>query len=147
MAITDSRRLGLVVPYLYPDLVNNGIESGDYILQNNSDGKGTFIVWNNTEVPEPTEQELADAKEDAMNSHWWKVLRIRRDKLLKKSDWSQGTDVPDALKASYVTYRNDLRNLPSTITKPDFDTLNGQTVNEWRTYMDSSMPSNPEETE
>jgi|TARA_Y100000296_G_scaffold6506_1_gene7927 hypothetical protein len=145
MAITDSRRLDLVVPYLYPNLVNE--PEKDYVLRNNSDGKGTFIVWNNTEVSEPTEQELADAKEDAMNTHWWKVLRRRRDKLLAESDWSQGLDVPENLKASYVTYRNDLRNLPSTVTKPDFNTLNNQTVNEWITGIKASMPSNPKETE
>lgn len=143
MAITQSRRLNLVVPYLYPDL-ENGVDK-DYILRNNSDGNGTFIVWNNDGVSEPTEQELADAKEDAMNAHWWKVLRRRRNKLLVESDWSQGTDVPDALKASYVTYRNDLRNLPATVTKPEFNILNNQTINEWITGIKASMPSNPEE--
>ena len=143
MAITQSRRLNLVVPYLYPDL-ENGVDK-DYILRNNSDGNGTFIVWNNDGVSEPTEQELADAKEDAMNTHWWKVLRRRRNKLLVESDWSQGTDVPDALKASYVTYRNDLRNLPATVTKPEFNILNNQTINEWITGIKASMPSNPEE--
>ena len=143
MAITQSRRLNLVVPYLYPDL-ENGVDK-DYILRNNSDGNGTFIVWNNDGVSEPTEQELADAKEDAMNTHWWKVLRRRRNKLLVESDWSQGTDVPDALKASYVTYRNDLRNLPATVTKPEFNILNNQTINEWITGIKASMPSNPKE--
>ena len=143
MAITESRRLNMVVPYLYPDL-ENGLDK-DYYLQNNNDGNGTFIVWNNTEVPEPTEQELADAKEDAMNVRWWKTLRIIRNKLLVESDWSQGLDVPDALKASYVTYRNDLRNLPSTVTKPNFDTLNSQELNEWIVGIKASMPSNPKE--
>ena len=145
MAITQSRRLNMVVPYLYPDL-ENGLDK-DYYLQNNSDGKGTFIVWNNTEVSEPTDQELADAKEDAMNVRWWKILRTIRNKLLVESDWSQGLDIPEDLKASYVTYRNDLRNLPSTVTKPNFDTLNSQELNEWIVGIKASMPSNPKETE
>ena len=145
MTISNSRRLNMVVPYLYPDL-ENGLDK-DYYLQNNSDGNGTFIVWNNTEVPEPTEQELADAKEDAMNVCWWKILRIIRNKLLVESDWSQGLDIPEDLKASYVTYRNDLRNLPSTVTKPNFDTLNSQELNEWIVGIKASMPSNPKETE
>ena len=144
MAIIDSRRLNLVLPYLYPNFKNDTEDDGDYLLVNCSDGKGTQLIWKNTEITKPTDQELADAKEDAMNSHWWKVLRIRRDKLLKKSDWSQGTDVPDALKASYVTYRNDLRNLPSTVSKPNFDTLNGQTIDEWIAHINTLMPSNPE---
>ena len=144
MTIHNSRRLNLVVPYLFPDLEND-MDKDDYYLLKNADGTGTQLIWKNTEITKPTDQELADAKEDAMNSHWWKVVRILRDKLLKKSDWSQGTDVPDALKASYVTYRNDLRNLPSTITKPDFDTLNGQSINEWIVGIKASMPSNPKE--
>ena len=145
MAISDSRRLNIVVPYLYPDLVNNGSESEDYILQNDSDGNGTFIVWNNEEITKPTDQELADAKEEAINAHWWNVLRKERDKLLVDSDWSQGADVPDDLKASYVSYRNDLRDLPTTITKPNFDTLNGQEEIEWIEDIDASMPSDPKE--
>ena len=141
MAITDSRRLNIVVPYLYPNLDINK----DYHLQNNSDGKGTYIIWNNTEVTEPTEQELADAKEDAMNVRWWKILRKKRDKLLVDSDWSQGADIPTDLKTSYVTYRSNLRDLPATISKPDFDTLNGQEVNKWIEDINSSMPDNPKE--
>ena len=143
MAITESRRLNIVVPYLYPNLDINK----DYHLQNNSDGKGTYIIWNNTEVTEPTEQELADAKEEAMNAYWWKRLRIKRDELLVDSDWSQGLDIPTDLKTSYVTYRSNLRDLPITVTKPDFNTLNGQEVNEWIVGINSSMPSNPKETE
>ena len=143
MTIHNSRRLNLVVPYLFPDLEND-MDKDDYYLQNNADGKGTQLIWKNTKITKPTDQELADAKEAAINSHWWKVLRLLRDKLLKKSDWSQGTDVPDALKASYVTYRNDLRNLPSTVSKPNFDTLNGQTIDEWIAHINTLMPNNPE---
>ena len=143
MTLHISRRLNLVVPYLFPDLEND-MDKDDYYLQNNADGTGTQLIWKNTKITKPTDQELADAKEAAINSHWWKVLRLLRDKLLKKSDWSQGTDVPDALKASYVTYRNDLRNLPSTVSKPNFDTLNGQTIDEWIAHINTLMPNNPE---
>ena len=143
MTIHNSRRLNLVVPYLFPDLEND-MDKDDYYLQNNADGTGTQLIWKNTKITKPTDQELADAKEAAINSHWWKVLRLLRDKLLKKSDWAQGTDVPDALKASYVTYRNDLRNLPSTVSKPNFDTLNGQTIDEWIAHINTLMPNNPE---
>ena len=137
MAQSDSRRLYMVLPYLYPDLENRK----DYNLENLSDGNGTQLVWLNTEIPEPTDQELAEAKEDAMNAYWWKRLRQKRDKLLVESDWSQGADVPDALKTSYATYRTDLRDLPTTVTKPDFATLNGQETSEWN--IDALMPSKP----
>jgi len=141
MAQKDSRRLFMVVPYLYPNLVNS--LEGDYYLQNDSDGNGTYVVWHNNEIPEPTDQELADAKEDAMSAWWWKRLRQKRDELLVESDWSQGADVPDALKTSYATYRTDLRDLPATVTKPDFETLNNQNVKEWN--INSLMPTKPSE--
>ena len=143
MAQKDSRRLSIVLPYLYPDL-NNEREK-DYYLQNDSDGTGTFIVWRNTEIPEPTEQELANAKEDAVNDFWWKRLRRKRNKLLVDSDWSQGADIPSDLKSPYVDYRTDLRNLPTTVTKPDFDTLNNQSVNKWIENINSLMPTKPTE--
>jgi hypothetical protein len=141
MAQKDSRRLSIVLPYLYPDL-NNEREK-DYYLQNDSDGTGTFIVWRNTEIPEPTEQELANAKEDAVNDFWWKRLRKTRNKLLVDSDWSQGADIPSDLKSPYVDYRTDLRDLPTTVTKPDFDTLNNQSVNKWIENINSLMPTKP----
>jgi hypothetical protein len=139
MAQKDSRRLKIVMLYLYPDLENSNI--GDYSLKNDSDGNGTYVVWHNNDIPEPTEQEIADAKEPALNAYWWKVLRVIRDNLLVESDWSQGADVPSDLKASYATYRTDLRDLPDNVTKPDFDTLNNQSIKEWD--ISSLMPTKP----
>ena len=139
MAQKDSRRLKIVMQHLYPDLENSNI--GDYHLQNDTDGSGTFVVWHNNDIPEPTAQEIADAKEPALNAYWWKVLRVIRDNLLVESDWSQGADVPSDLKASYATYRTDLRDLPDNVTKPDFDTLNNQSIREWD--ISSLMPTKP----
>ena len=146
MAQKDSRRLSIVMPYLYPNLVN-GVGSGkeDYELFNASDGKGTYVVWHNMEISEPTAQELADAKEDALNANWWRMLRIKRNRLLVASDWSQGADVPSDLKTSYATYRTDLRDLPENVTKPDFEIINDQSIREWD--IDGLMPTKPEEAD
>ena len=149
MAQRDSRRLSMVLPHLYPDLkgtpptVNGEYkpELADYLLRNDSDGNGTYIIWQNSEIPEPTAQELSDAKEGAVNASWWKGLRSRRDRLLQSSDWSQGTDIPSDLKTSYATYRTDLRDLPTAVTKPSFETLNNQSVNEWG--IGDLMPTKP----
>jgi hypothetical protein len=43
-------------------------------------------------------------------------LRRERDRLLVESDWSQGNDVPVGIQSSYVTYRQQLRDLPSVST-------------------------------
>jgi len=142
MAQSDSRRLYMVLPYLYPDLVNE-IQAGDYHLQNDADGSGTQLHWHKEGIAEPTAQQLADAKEAAIDDYWWKILRMKRNKLLVNSDWSQGADVPSATKNAYATYRTDLRDLPTTVTKPDFATLNNQSVGEWD--IDSLMPTKPED--
>lgn len=139
MAQSDSRRLYIVLPYLYPDLENDNDK--DYHLQNDSDGSGTKLHWHKDGITEPTEQELADAKENALNDYWWKLLRLKRDQMLVSSDWSQGADVPSDLKSSYVTYRQELRDLPTTVSKSNFETLNNQDIIEWN--IDGLMPSKP----
>jgi len=144
MAQSDSRRLYIVLSHLYPDLVNQvPLLDGDYHLQNNSDGTGTQLHWHKEGVAEPTAQQLADAKETAIDAYWWKQLRQKRDRLLVESDWTQGADVPSAVKSSYVTYRTDLRVLPTTVIKPDFATLNNQSIGEWD--INSLMPTKPSE--
>ena len=138
MTQKDSRRLSTVLPFLYPNLVNDGDEGGgDYHLQN--DGNGTFLVWKNTEIPEPTAQQLADAKEDALNADWWRMLRLTRDGLLKDTDEYAITDRPD--NADWLTYRQELRELPDNVTKPDFEIIENQSVTEWN--MDGLMPTKP----
>ena len=150
MAVTDGRRLNMVMEYLHPDLDGRPFHDGehspelsDYLLQNDSDGTGTYLIWQNDSIPEPTAQEIADAKEAAMNAHWFKTLRMFRSRLLKESDWSQGADVPSNLKEAYTTYRTDLRDLPATATKPSFETLNSQYLNEWIENIKSIMPTEP----
>ena len=143
MAMSDSRRLNMVMAYLYPNLINNGNGTGDYSLYNDSDGKGTYLVWHNAEIAEPTAQQLADAKEASVNAWWYKLLRVKRQRLLVRSDWSQGTDVPSAIKTEWATYRQKLRDLPTTVTKPSFETLNNQSDLEWN--LKALMPSKPED--
>ena len=43
------------------------------------------------------------------------LLRIDRDNLLSKSDWTQVSDCPltDSKKTEWATYRQQLRDLPS----------------------------------
>ena len=139
MAISDSRRLNIVLPHLYPALENG--HDKDYYLQNDMDGSGIKLYWKKEGTAEPTAQQLSDAKEAAIDAYWWKLLRETRDGLLVDSDWSQGADVPNAVKSSYVTYRTDLRDLPTTVTKPDFATLNNQEIFDWK--IDDLMPTKP----
>ena len=57
------------------------------------------------------------------------IIRMERGYKLKSSDWSQGADVPDSLKAAYTTYRQALRDMPAnnssaTITDNDMTIAN-----------------------
>ena len=45
-----------------------------------------------------------------------RVLRDMRDQKLAETDWSQGDDVPDALKTKYTTYRQALRDITKSYT-------------------------------
>jgi hypothetical protein len=55
----------------------------------------------------PPEQMLEDA---------FFNLRYQRNQKLKATDWSQAGDVPQALKEKYQAYRQELRDLPSTVS-------------------------------
>ena len=47
-------------------------------------------------------------------------LRARRNSLLFKSDWTQSPDSPltDEAKATWATYREELRDLPESVEDP-----------------------------
>ena len=45
-------------------------------------------------------------------------IRAERNQKLIASDWTQGADVPDSIKTPYATYRQQLRDLPASITLP-----------------------------
>ena len=137
MGIKDSRRLSIVVPNLYPDLSYK--DGKDYFLQNDSNGKGTYVVWNNKDISEPTDKELEDGKKQALINHWWKILRMERDQLLARSDQFAVSDRPD--NADWVSYRGKLRNLPATVTKPDYEVLNNLEIADWN--ISGLMPNKP----
>jgi len=53
------------------------------------------------------------------NEDMWYWLRRRRDNLLSASDWTQMPDSPLTAeqKTAWATYRQQLRDLPSTLTE------------------------------
>jgi len=58
---------------------------------------------------------------DATNETKSIIMRSKRDALLLQSDWTQFADSPlsDSKKAEWVTYRQALRDFPSTWTPAD----------------------------
>ena len=55
---------------------------------------------------------------DPDNSDFEAIMRNQRDRLLADSDWTQLPNCPlsDAKKAEWATYRQQLRDFPSTWT-------------------------------
>jgi len=84
------------------------------------DGEFVSIV----QVESMTAEEIQAAKNSAMAN-----IRSQRNQLLKDCDWTQAVDCTIAKKAEWATYRQALRDLPSTITEP-------------RTF--SAYPNNPD---
>ena len=51
----------------------------------------------------------------------WRLLRVRRDKLLRDTDYAIMPDYPitDAQKAEVTAYRQALRDIPESFASPD----------------------------
>ena len=47
-----------------------------------------------------------------------RMLRKLRNRKLLQTDWTQGADVPDAIKNSYTSYRQALRDITKTHNDP-----------------------------
>ena len=81
-------------------------------------------------------QDLIDRSKDRK----LESIRQLRLKKLEETDWMASNDVtmPENIK----TWRQELRDLPTTVTKPSFETLNNQSFKEWN--INSLMPTKPE---
>jgi len=84
------------------------------------DGEFVSVV----QVADLSAEEIQAAKDSAMAQ-----IRSQRNQLLKECDWTQIADCTIPKKAEWTTYRQTLRDLPSTITEP-------------RTF--SAWPNNPD---
>ena len=62
----------------------------------------------------PTETEINNKITELDAAEPMKLLREERDVRLLSTDWTQNPDVPDATKTKWQTYRQSLRDLPST---------------------------------
>lgn len=73
------------------------------------DGEFVSIV----QIESLSAEEIQAAKDSAMAQ-----IRYQRNQLLKECDWTQIADCTIPKKAEWTTYRQTLRDLPSTITEP-----------------------------
>lgn len=80
------------------------IDIREYLVQNGSVVRKSDAVI----ASEAEARELSEA---------WRQLRIRRSRLLNKTDWTQAPDAP-ADAAAWATYRQALRDLPQNTPDP-----------------------------
>lgn len=88
----------------------------------------TITVWDKTNSDsQPTDDEINAAWETWKSKNGsvaFVELRYQRNKKLRQSDWTQSPDVPETLKAKWVTYRQALRDLPANQTPADVQLSN-----------------------
>ena len=88
------------------------------------------IEWTDTTQTKPTEEEIISKINELNTILGWEILRIERNKLLKETDKYMVLDYPnlsESKKNEWITYRQLLRNLPSTQT-PELNDL-GDLIN------------------
>tara|TARA_R100001082_G_scaffold101719_1_gene71401 strand:+ start:977 stop:1387 length:411 start_codon:yes stop_codon:yes gene_type:complete len=108
IALRECCGIGAKTMFKVKNIHSAGSYAGIEILASDTNG-----------VTKPSESDL-EAKFDVVKSRENFVkLRKKRDKLLAESDWSQGGDVPDALKTKWQTYRQNLRDIPNNQTPTD----------------------------
>ena len=108
IALRECCGVGAKTMFKVKDIHSAGSYTGIEILASDTNG-----------VTKPSQSDL-EAKFDVVKSRENFVkLRKKRDKLLVESDWSQGGDVPDALKTKWQTYRQNLRDIPNNQTPTD----------------------------
>ena len=72
------------------------------------------ITWLSSGITKPSKSEVTAKIAELEAAEPMRRLRIERNKKLQLSDWTQGVDVPDAIKTPWTTYRQKLRDLPKT---------------------------------
>ncbi len=82
-----------------------GLQEGQGIIEGNYQANEHIVV---------------DGEAVARTDNILEILRLKRDALLTESDWTQVNDSPlsDTKKAEWATYRQQLRDLPTSYPNP-----------------------------
>ena len=93
--------------------IRNLRPGAEYVLRGRSyEG----LEWLDNTQTKPTEEEINTKIVELKNAEPMNRLKEHRNKLLQNCDWTQGADSPlsDSAKTEWATYRQALRDLPST---------------------------------
>ena len=72
------------------------------------------IEWLDSGQTKPTETEINNKISELDALEPMRLLREERTNRLKECDWTQGADVPNSIKTTWQTYRQQLRDLPAS---------------------------------
>ena len=112
-ALKECCGLDRQTPFKVKDIYSAGSYEGIEIMESDTNN-----------VTKPSQSDLEAKFETVKSRENFVLLRKKRDRLLKESDWSQGGDVPDSLKTKWQTYRQTLRDLPANQTPTDWSLSN-----------------------
>jgi len=77
------------------------------------------LEWLDSVETKPTETEINNKISELDAAEPMRLLREERFRLLSECDWTQGADVPDAIKLKWQSYRQALRDITNAATTAD----------------------------
>ena len=111
----------------------NIVDAIKILRPNSSFGtRGNKIIWNDPNNTQPTEKEINDKIAELQNLEPMRLLREERNQKLVETDWTQNRDVTLSNDSDWQTYRQSLRDLPSTAS-PELDIQGNLTNVIWPT--------------
>jgi hypothetical protein len=98
------------------DAVSHVATYGGFVVP---DPGGGVRYWVVDDAAQTVVNDQAQADADALAKSWNR-LRAERNALLVSSDWTQSPDSPldDEARTNWATYRQELRDLPETVSDP-----------------------------
>ena len=76
--------------------------------------EGEKLIWQDSNIEQPTEEEIQAKLVELEAAEPLRLLRMERDQLLSQSDWRDLPSYPGSNQEAWRTYRQQLRDLPST---------------------------------
>ena len=87
----------------------------------------SIFIWDSPEIEKPTEEQIQTKLLELQNAEPMRLLREERNQRLSETDWRDLPSYPGTDQNEWRTYRQALRDLPST-AEPQLDD-NGQLTN------------------
>lgn len=76
------------------------------------------LKWTDSVHTKPTEEEINAKILEMKLAEPMRLLRVKRNKLLIATDWSQTPDIPESIRIKWASYRQALRDLPANTSDP-----------------------------